>query len=322
MKYTVYKITNQINGKIYVGIHKTSNLNDGYMGSGKLIRRAITKHGIENFTKEYLAIFDNPGEMFNMETELVNEAFVKRLDTYNLKEGGFGGFDYLNNTGKNVGKYQLSPKNAFFLIQGWKQKYENDEKFRNGHQERARQQLELNRKNSKGGNPFTGPHSEETKEQMRKSHKGKHIGSKNSQYGRMWIYNIELRESKTIPKLDEIPVGWIKGRKLKWDIKKCKKCNSECCAHPSICNNFQLINSLILNYGFDESKIGTNEFYNEYNRIRSKLKKEYSEFNLSIQDIKNKYGINTNETVRHLFKSLDIPRRSHSDARKNYLNSV
>ena len=41
--FTIYKTTNLINGRFYVGMHKTNDLDDGYMGSGKMIQRAIKK---------------------------------------------------------------------------------------------------------------------------------------------------------------------------------------------------------------------------------------------------------------------------------------
>ena len=91
--YTVYKITNQINQKYYIGAHKTKDLEDGYMGSGELIKRAIEKYGVDNFTKEYLAIFDNAEEMYIHEELLVN---VSDSNSYNMKTGGAGGFDHLN----------------------------------------------------------------------------------------------------------------------------------------------------------------------------------------------------------------------------------
>lgn len=96
MYYTVYKIINLINNKVYIGIHRTDNLEDSYMGSGQNIKRAIRKYGRENFKKEYLAVFDNIEEMLEMETKLVNREFLDSGLSYNLNEGGKAGFTYLD----------------------------------------------------------------------------------------------------------------------------------------------------------------------------------------------------------------------------------
>jgi len=58
------------------------------MGSGTQIIRAIRKYGLQNFKKEYLAVFDNPKEMLEMESQLVDDRFTKRFDTYNIVKGG------------------------------------------------------------------------------------------------------------------------------------------------------------------------------------------------------------------------------------------
>lgn len=96
MFYTIHKITNQLNGKIYIGSHKTKKLDDSYMGSGKLLNKAQKKYGLENFKKEILFIFDNPEDMYAKEAELVDADFLMEENTYNLKIGGFGGWDYVN----------------------------------------------------------------------------------------------------------------------------------------------------------------------------------------------------------------------------------
>lgn len=96
MRYTIYKITNKLNGKFYIGKHQTNNPNDGYMGSGKAILNAIKLHGKENFIKEVLFDFDTEYEMNSKEKEIITEEFVNNPMTYNLGVGGEGGPHFKN----------------------------------------------------------------------------------------------------------------------------------------------------------------------------------------------------------------------------------
>lgn len=57
MFYLIYKITNILNGYIYIGQHTTDIINDGYMGSGIRLINAYRKHGINSFRKEILHVF-------------------------------------------------------------------------------------------------------------------------------------------------------------------------------------------------------------------------------------------------------------------------
>ena len=212
MLYTIYKITNKINKKFYIGMHKTYNLDDGYMGSGKLIKRAIQKYGLENFTKEILFVFDNEDDMKNKEKELV----VITEQSYNLCEGGKGGFGYINenfsgadkkiNQARNIHneKYKNDIEYRTKCIQSYKKRSSN-EKFR----KKLSDGLKEHYKNNEGH--FKGKtHSLETIKKMQKS---KNIGTQNSQYGTCWITN--GTENKKIKKelLNIfIPLGYYKGR--------------------------------------------------------------------------------------------------------------
>jgi hypothetical protein len=93
MYFLIYKTTNLVNGKFYIGKHQTTDLNDGYVGSGKLLKRAINKYGIENFSTETLEIYDTEEKMNLAEKILV---VPDREISYNLCAGGHGGFGYIN----------------------------------------------------------------------------------------------------------------------------------------------------------------------------------------------------------------------------------
>ena len=108
MKYTIYKTTNTVNNKIYIGKHQTENVNDNYLGSGVSLERAIKKYGKEYFVKEILHIFDNEEEMNSKEKELVTEEFIKRKDNYDKSLGGEGGSNFKGKKHTKETKEKLS----------------------------------------------------------------------------------------------------------------------------------------------------------------------------------------------------------------------
>jgi len=89
--HLIYLILNLVNSKIYIGSHSTYNINDNYMGSGKLIKLAIKKYGIEKFKKIILYDFDSRNKMLEKEKELVSNEFILNENVYNIALGGGGG---------------------------------------------------------------------------------------------------------------------------------------------------------------------------------------------------------------------------------------
>jgi len=198
MFYYIYKITNNVNQKIYIGIHQTQNLDDGYFGSGLNLSRAIKKYGKENFSKEILEFFDNEQDMFAREKELVNEDFVKSPNTYNIVEGGNGSFSYINTL---PGQGHKPGQNSFAAqLAGLK------------HSERIK--TDPNYKSR-----WSSAMSKSQKESW-KSRRFTHV-SKNR--NRVWITNFLIGKTAMID-LEEYPSyyeqGWSIGRKIKFNHKR------------------------------------------------------------------------------------------------------
>ena len=192
MFYTVYKITNKLNGKFYIGKHKTQNLYDDYMGSGKLIKNAIKKYGSENFVKEILEFFNTEEEMNFAERKLV---VIDSKISYNLAPGGYGGTSFCSEETREKLSNAASKRKGNISVSA-----------------NARKNLSIaaKRRTVQG---FAGKrHSETTLLKMQEKHKGRGIGEANSQHGTFWITDGLL--NKKMPKDSEIPLGWYKGRSL------------------------------------------------------------------------------------------------------------
>jgi hypothetical protein len=234
MFYTIYKITNKLNGKIYIGKHQTRDLNDGYMGSGKLITCAIQKYGHENFEKKILFIFETEKEMNAKEAELVTEQFVKEDANYNLCTGGHGGWGYLNDSskkhiertskaGKKGGPAASRKTKEIYGVNSTRSLSSTINKIRNTKlekyggvgfdiKERQGRAVEEFRRKYGVENPSQYPDIRAKIDQTYANNKHQQ-GISNSQFGTKWITNgIEERKIK---KDEDIPVNWKRGRKQK-----------------------------------------------------------------------------------------------------------
>lgn len=196
-QHYVYITTNNINGMKYIGKHY-GELDDTYLGSGKLLKQDILKYGKENFTKSILSISENDVE--NSEQEKYFIALYNAVSNplfYNIHEGGQGG----NTTAgfspeeKEALKRKLSEatrgeKNGMFgkhhddqtktFLSYWAQFERDNSKYQT---EEFRQKISKATSGSNNG-MYGKRHTEESKQKMSINSKGKTAGEKNGMYGK------------------------------------------------------------------------------------------------------------------------------------------
>jgi hypothetical protein len=195
----IYKTTNLLSGRYYIGMHSTDNLDDGYLGSGNRLILAVRKHGRENFKREILEFCDNRECLKRRESEIVNLDEVSKKECMNLAVGGEGG-----NTDSG------GP-------QAFAKRLREDKEFREIHAKRSSETMKKTHSQGKiKYDTFTGKrHSEASKKLMSESSKEKGVGASNSQFGTCWITKDGV--NKKI-KMDELKTftqnGWVKGRKV------------------------------------------------------------------------------------------------------------
>lgn len=202
MLYTVYQITHRESGKVYIGKHQTLNPHDEYLGSGKMIRRAVKKYGLSAFQKEVLHVFESESEMNAKEAELVTEEFCARDDTYNLCPGGQGGWGYVNTSGLKIPAIQTEERKQR-ISKSLKDRWNSLDDYSKRAETNKRFKISSARFSSLGS-----LHSVETKKKI--SEKAKQRIT-NSQTGTCWITNgLEAKKIK-LADLVKYP-DWKRGR--------------------------------------------------------------------------------------------------------------
>lgn len=234
MYYTIYKITNLVNNKIYIGMHQTNDLDDGYMGSGLYLNNAKQKYGLENFTKEYLHFLDSYEEMCDKEKELVDKDFLLREDVYNLTLGGEGSFHYINTNGlanskehirlATIKRIELIKNDKDFYV--WWHTSLKNASLKMQSEKRGIFGIALSdqQKSAIHAGKFANTDSAKLKRKASHTDIKFQQGTNNSQFGTQWISNPNTNESKKA-KFGNVPDGWILGRNKKFAL--CIKCSEQ-----------------------------------------------------------------------------------------------
>lgn len=167
-KMVIYKTTNLVNGKIYIG--QDSKNNPNYLGSGDLLKRAILKYGKDNFIKEILCYCNTQKDLDDKEVYYINDfqSFNKGIG-YNIAIGGRGG---------TMTNRKHSEKTKLNMSKSHKGKVFSDKHKNNIGKSKKGKKLTDNHKNkisdANRGRKF-GPLTVEHKDKISEAHKGKTI---------------------------------------------------------------------------------------------------------------------------------------------------
>jgi hypothetical protein len=203
----IYKTTCNVTGRWYVGMHSTSNLDDGYMGSGKRLRNSIRKYGIDNHIKEILECFETRELLIEAEKLAITDDMIGDNNCMNLMGGGNGGYiskEHYLITSKIGGDIHSKKMQSDVLYRDMvlKTLLKNTNKARENRTDYST--LTFKDKN----------HSDKTKQLMSEKKKGLGVGETNSQFGTCWITKDGTNKKIKKEDLETYQIeGWVKGRK-------------------------------------------------------------------------------------------------------------
>lgn len=206
----IYKTTNTVNGKIYIGQHQAHYSNKTYLGSGTIFKKAVKKYGKESFKKEVLRKCKTLHEMSVWE-----HVYIVKYNSTDLKVGYNIAMGDVNTSEYNPMKMPGPRKKLREYIKS-KGGYigKNNPAYGISWSEEARSNLSKSLKETykKNGHSRIGTkHTDESKEIMRQKKIGVYEGKNNPAYGKPfeWINNGINNKKGSIK--EPIPKGWVKG---------------------------------------------------------------------------------------------------------------
>lgn len=200
-QYYIYLTTNLINGKKYIGKH-FGELNDSYLGSGTLLKKAIDKYGENNFKKEILYISSSNEENNKKEIEFISAFNAVESDNfYNLASGGDGGdifhslpLEKQEQIKKNASQKNKGNGNGMYgkhHSQETKQKLKQIDKSYTQTESFKKTMSSVTTGNKNG--MYGKKHTEEAKKKMSEKKKGKKLGSENGNAKKIRAYKDEAK---------------------------------------------------------------------------------------------------------------------------------
>jgi group I intron endonuclease len=219
----IYKTTNIINGKYYIG--KDINNSEHYLGSGVLLKRAIKKYGKENFIKEILEHCETLDVLDKREKFWIKELNSISLG-YNLTDGGTGGDTFTKNINKEEIRQKLKKRIVSEEVK--KIKLKNLTPFPSGEchpffGKKQTEETKSKRKNTFLENGYTSPmknknHTEESKQKIR----NKKIGIKFSDETKLKMSQLKKGKSKKIIKCPYCNKEGGEPQMYQWHFNNCK----------------------------------------------------------------------------------------------------
>ncbi|CAH9017383.1 putative NUMOD3 domain-containing DNA-binding protein [Vibrio phage 150E35-1] len=171
--YHVYRTTNLVNGRYYIGMHKghissDGGFSDGYKGSGNLLWCAIRKYGWDNFVVEVLSSHGTRDEVQVAERDAISSVLSDSM-CYNLCPGGYGGA-WFNKDGTHINTGRKHAPGTFVFTETHKR---NISLGRRGIRLSPEVRAAMSERLKGSGNPFYGKnHSEETRAHLSKVRAG------------------------------------------------------------------------------------------------------------------------------------------------------